>query len=79
MTCRDVTELATDYMEGHLSPGARLRVRLHLFLCSMCRAYIDQLQKTRRLLRGLPLSTPPADLEARLIETAVALPPDRPG
>jgi anti-sigma factor RsiW len=58
LDCRDVSELVTDYAEGTLPPRRRLAVRVHLFLCSMCRAYLDQMEKTRRLLAGRPPSPP---------------------
>jgi hypothetical protein len=67
LKCRDVSELATDYMERALPLRLWLGVRLHLFLCSMCRAYLDQLRKTAVLLHGRPLPHPSAEVEARLI------------
>jgi predicted anti-sigma-YlaC factor YlaD len=66
--CRDMTELSTDYVEGALSWRAALGVRLHLSYCSMCRAYYDQLAKTRRLLRGRALDGADAAVEARLVD-----------
>ena len=65
--CRDMTELSTDYAEGALSWRGRLGVRLHLAMCSMCRAYYDQLAKTRRFLRGRGLDAPDPHIEARLL------------
>jgi hypothetical protein len=67
LKCREVTELATDYMERALPVRLWLGVGLHLFLCSMCRAYLDQLRKTVTLLHGRPLPHPPRDVEARLL------------
>ena len=66
-TCRDMTELSTDYLERALGWRTRLRVRWHLALCSMCRAYFDQLAKTLRLLRGRSLDGPDTATEARLV------------
>jgi predicted anti-sigma-YlaC factor YlaD len=66
-TCRDMTELSTAYLERTLGWRRRLGVRWHLALCSMCRAYYDQLAKTLRLLRGRPLAGPDAVTEARLL------------
>jgi hypothetical protein len=59
LTCRDVTESATDYMERTLSRRESLQVRLHLLMCGFCRLYIRQLATTRDLLRRLPRSVPP--------------------
>jgi predicted anti-sigma-YlaC factor YlaD len=66
-TCRDMTELSTEYLERTLGWRARLAVRWHLAICSMCRAYYDQLAKTLRLLRGRALTEPDAAVEARLL------------
>jgi predicted anti-sigma-YlaC factor YlaD len=58
-TCRDMSELVTDYME-HAAP---LRLRLdmwwHLARCTACRRYFDQVRRTVRLL-GKRFPTPPA-------------------
>jgi hypothetical protein len=66
LKCRDVSELATDYMEHALPWRLWFGVRLHLLLCDMCRAYLDQLRKTALLLRGRTLPEPPAEVEDRL-------------
>jgi predicted anti-sigma-YlaC factor YlaD len=54
MTCKQITEVATDYTEGHLRPLERLRFRVHLALCRHCRSYLRQLDITARALRALP-------------------------
>ncbi len=68
-TCRDMTELSTDYLESTLGWRARLGVWWHLVLCDMCRAYYDQLAKTLQLLRGRPLDGPNEVVEARILAT----------
>ena len=67
LTCREVTEHATDYMEGALPLRTRWAVRLHLALCRMCRAYVAQLRWTVRLLRGRALVGPSAAVETRIL------------
>lgn len=62
-TCRDMSELATDYMEGALPWRRRLETWWHLRLCSMCRNYYDQLVKLRRLVARTPLPGPSPDVE----------------
>jgi anti-sigma factor RsiW len=69
LKCRDISELATDYAEGALPLGRRLAVRFHLAFCRMCRAYIDQFEKTRRLLAGQALAAPPPEVENRLLSS----------
>ena len=69
-TCRDVSELATDYMERALPLRESLGMRFHLSRCVNCRTYIQQLQKTIALLRGRKLGEPPAGLAERVIAEA---------
>lgn len=70
LTCRDMTEISTDYLERAVGWRARLAVRWHLAICNACRAYYDQLAKTLRLLRHHPLGGPDAGVESRLVAAA---------
>ena len=67
LKCEEVSELVTSYTEGARPLGARLSVRLHLLVCRMCRNYVDQLDQTRRLLRGRPMAPPPAGMEELIL------------
>jgi anti-sigma factor RsiW len=53
MTCRQVVELMTDYLEGALSPSDRARFEEHLAGCDGCHAFLAQLRITRRVLGRL--------------------------
>jgi predicted anti-sigma-YlaC factor YlaD len=69
LTCRELTELATDYLERDLPWSARLRVQVHLWMCIHCRTYVDQMRKVIALLRRLPTEqAPPQLLEALLAQ-----------
>jgi anti-sigma factor RsiW len=60
----------------------RLAVRVHLFLCRMCRAYLEQLRRTVGLLRGRALAGPPAEVEGRIVaqvKQVQGTAPDAPG
>ncbi len=70
LRCQDVSEKATDYMEGALPLRQWLAMRWHLWRCSMCRAYLDQLHKTTRLLGIGRLPPPSAELERELLAAA---------
>jgi predicted anti-sigma-YlaC factor YlaD len=54
LTCREVTEVVTDYLEGSLSFAQRLRFHLHVGMCRHCRAYLRQMKLTIRALGELP-------------------------
>jgi predicted anti-sigma-YlaC factor YlaD len=63
LTCKEVTELATDYMEGQVSIGTRFWFVLHLARCAACRAYMRQMRLTVSLLRRLGNEPAPAPAE----------------
>jgi hypothetical protein len=65
LTCRDVTELATDYEEGALSVRKRFEVRLHLVMCRFCRRYLVQMRAVAEALRR-PDESQPADVSEGL-------------
>ena len=46
LTCRDVTELVTDYMHAALAPHERLRFEQHLHACTWCMTYLKQMRRT---------------------------------
>ncbi len=66
-TCREMSELVTDYLERALPLRARLDARWHLFLCPACRRYYAQMRQTIRLLAGRRLSPPDPAAEAGLL------------
>lgn len=49
-TCRDMSELVTDYMERATPLRTRFEMWLHLLQCEACRHYFDQVRRTVRLL-----------------------------
>ncbi|MDQ5874162.1 MAG: zf-HC2 domain-containing protein, partial [Actinomycetota bacterium] len=44
LTCRELVELVTDYLEGGLTPEDRMRFEEHLLICEGCSAYVDQVR-----------------------------------
>lgn len=53
LTCRELVELVTDYLEGTLVPSERTRFEDHLGMCSGCREYLDQMRLTIKTLGHL--------------------------
>jgi anti-sigma factor RsiW len=49
LTCRELVELVTDYLEGALSPEDRDRFEAHLATCDGCSKYMRQMRETVRL------------------------------
>jgi anti-sigma factor RsiW len=54
MTCREMVELVTAYLEGHLSSDVRARFEEHLAICDGCQAYVEEMRDTLRALGRLP-------------------------
>ncbi len=53
LSCRDVTRLISESMDGSLSIGKRIGVRLHLLMCKFCARYERQLVLIREAARRL--------------------------
>jgi hypothetical protein len=67
--CRDATSLMTEESEGALSGWARVKYRLHVFICPGCRAYHRQLGETIAVVKEIPREGEPvaSDVEERLV------------
>ena len=44
LTCREMVELVTDYLEDRLPAAERERFERHLAGCDGCRAYLEQMR-----------------------------------
>jgi uncharacterized peroxidase-related enzyme len=51
LTCREVAEQASEYLDRELSWSRRLGVRLHLMMCRHCRAFLANLATSIALTR----------------------------
>lgn len=50
LSCKELTERATEYLEGDVSFGERLMFRMHLAMCKHCRNYVEQIRLTAEAL-----------------------------
>lgn len=48
LTCKEIVELVTDYLEDRLTAEERLRFEEHLHWCPPCVQYLDQMRTTIR-------------------------------
>ena len=69
LTCREVVELVTDYLEGRLAAGDRERFEQHLEECDGCRSYLQQMRVTLRLVGRLREEALDEPVKAALTET----------
>jgi anti-sigma factor RsiW len=67
LTCRELVELVTEYFEGALSSAERSRFEEHVMSCPPCRAYLEQMRQTIRLLGRIPEERVPPDAEEALV------------
>lgn len=67
MTCKELVELITDYLEGALPAADRLRFEQHLDCCPPCRTYVDQIRQTVRAAGKLSEESIPDDAKALLL------------
>jgi anti-sigma factor RsiW len=67
LTCRELVDLVTEYLDGALSLEDRSRFEEHVISCPPCRAYLEQMQTTLRLLGSIPEETVSPDAEAVLV------------
>ncbi len=46
LTCEELVELVTEYLEGSLPPEDRDRFEQHVILCDGCAFYLEQMRTT---------------------------------
>ena len=57
LTCQELVELVTNYIEGALPPNERARFESHLAICPGCVTYLEQMRQTISLLGTLTETT----------------------
>jgi anti-sigma factor RsiW len=68
MTCRELVQVVTDYLEGRLPARDRTRLEAHLAECPYCEEYIAQMRQTIEALGELPQERLDPRREAELLE-----------
>ena len=68
LTCQELTEVLTDYLEGVMAPEERARFDAHLALCEGCVHYVTQMRQTVEAVHRLRVS----DVEATAPDDVLA-------
>lgn len=68
LSCQEVVELVTDYLEGALPADERRRFEEHLGTCDGCRRYLDQMRATMCVTGELRPADLSAEAEQALLE-----------
>jgi predicted anti-sigma-YlaC factor YlaD len=54
ITCREVAEWTSAYLDAHVGDMTRIRMALHLAACAGCETYVKQIASVRDMLGLLP-------------------------
>jgi anti-sigma factor RsiW len=67
ISCREVVEVVTDYLEGRLPPGDVAVFEAHLELCDGCRRYVEQMRITIATVGRIEESDVPPEMRDTLL------------
>jgi anti-sigma factor RsiW len=67
LSCKELVELVTEYLEGSLPAAARAAFEQHLEICEGCRAYLQQMQLTIERVGSLSEESIPGPAKAELM------------
>jgi anti-sigma factor RsiW len=68
LSCQELVELVTDYLEGALSDEEAARFESHISGCDGCNVYIEQIRQTIVVLGHLPAEALTPDAESALLD-----------
>jgi predicted anti-sigma-YlaC factor YlaD len=67
ISCQEVVEVVTDYLEGRMVPDDVAVFEAHLELCDGCRWYLDQMRITIATVGRIEETDVPAELRDTLL------------
>jgi anti-sigma factor RsiW len=68
LSCQEVVELVTEYLDGVLSPADLQRFEAHIADCDACTGYLEQLKLTIELTGTLTIDDLSPDVESALLD-----------
>jgi predicted anti-sigma-YlaC factor YlaD len=68
ITCQEVVELVTDYLEGAMAPDEVARFEHHLSLCEGCVFYLEQMRMTIEAVGRIGEEHVPPEIRDDLVE-----------
>lgn len=57
ITCTELVEIVTDYLEGEVDDALRTEIEAHLSLCPGCHHYLEQMRETIRVMGHVPVES----------------------
>jgi anti-sigma factor RsiW len=76
VSCQQLVELVTAYLEGSLDADAARRFEDHLAVCPGCETYVEQFRVTIDRLGEVPVESLSDEAQARLLDMFRGLPAD---
>lgn len=73
LTCKQLVEQISDYIDGHLGLVDRMSVRMHLMMCRHCTTYHAQVRQMLDALRTVPPERRPPDFDTLSAAVMAAL------
>ena len=67
LSCQELVELVTDYLEGVLSDSDRRRFKNRLSACAGCENYIDQMRETVIVVGRIDADQLPDETKSELL------------
>jgi anti-sigma factor RsiW len=67
LTCKEMVELVTEYLEGAMPADERAVFEAHLAVCPGCTSYLQQMRQTIGMLGKLTEETVPAEARDELL------------
>lgn len=77
LTCKQLVEKASEYVDGDLTRWQRFKLSAHIFMCVHCKRYILQLKQTITMVSKLPDKELDKDIEHDLCKKYEQLMQDR--
>jgi anti-sigma factor RsiW len=68
LSCQELVELVTDYLEGALPSELQQRFDEHIAHCSGCQTYLEQMRATIRATRELSVESLSPEAERTLLD-----------
>ncbi len=67
LSCQELVELVTDYLEGALGPADLRRFEQHIDGCAGCTRYLEQLRATIRIVGAITTDDLSQEMERELL------------
>ena len=68
LTCAEIVELVTEYLDGALVDGDRERFEQHIVVCAGCTSHLEQMRATIEVVGKITEEDLPPEAAAQLLE-----------